>query len=483
MFRVSLERFRREASLAASIDHPNVVKIFQVGSDGDRHFMALEFLPENLARVIQSGGQMRIDRAADFATQIAEGLAAAHVLGIVHRDVKPQNILIGPDGVLKVTDFGIARAEELSTMTATGAVMGTPHYMSPEQARGERAEIRSDVYSLGCVLYQMLAGELPFKGDTPLAVIRQQIEEQPRPLREVRRDVPRELASVVERAMRKDPRRRYESASDMGSALRAAVPGIAPPKPAAAPAPPVPSRQPEATEPPAPTPVAMAKEQDSPPERRRSWLRSIPRVAAGVVLLPFGLLFLGAGWARVSERDFVAAVLFLAGGVATVFAAVLLLRRSNIRVGWLGRYRLAAVVAGTGFALVVAVGGLAEDGQAEPGLPPAAPESSPLAMLVPTASPSPVPATLTPTTTVAHTATVVPPTTRAALVARMDTAAQTRAPATIDDAAIQLAVREAVQRAMQAVQVAATPVRVARMAKPLFRHLHLYRYQLQRLTA
>ena len=159
-----LERFRREASLASSIDHPNVVKIFEVGADGDRHFITLEFLPESLSRVIEGAGALPVERAAAFGIQIAQGLAAAHALGIVHRDVKPQNVLIGPDGVAKLTDFGIARGELLPTMTATGSTMGTPHYMSPEQARGERADERSDLYSLGCVLYQMLAGEVPFKG-------------------------------------------------------------------------------------------------------------------------------------------------------------------------------------------------------------------------------------------------------------------------------------------------------------------------------
>ena len=223
-----IERFRREASLAASIDHPNVVKIFEVGQDDGRHFIALEYLPETLSRVIERGGAMNVDRAAGFGTQMAEGLAAAHALGIVHRDVKPQNVLIGQDGVAKVTDFGIARGELLATMTATGAVMGTPHYMSPEQARGDRVDARSDVYALGCVLYQMLTGTVPFKGDTPLAVIRQQIENEPRRLRDIRRGVPRELAKVIERAMAKDPGRRYQSAAQMSAALGEAVPGVVP---------------------------------------------------------------------------------------------------------------------------------------------------------------------------------------------------------------------------------------------------------------
>ena len=178
--RTYLERFHREARIAASINNPNVVRIFEVGEDNGQHFISMEFVPENLARIIESSGLLPIERAARFAIQIAQGLDAAHRRGIVHRDVKPQNVLIGPDGIAKVTDFGIARAEALSTMTATGMIMGTPHYMSPEQAQGERVDVRSDVYSLGCVLYQMLAGDVPFQGTTPLAVLRQHVEVRPR---------------------------------------------------------------------------------------------------------------------------------------------------------------------------------------------------------------------------------------------------------------------------------------------------------------
>ena len=170
---------------------------------------------------------LRVERAIEFAIQIANGLNAAHTLGIVHRDIKPQNVLIGADGTAKVADFGIARAELLSTMTAAGAMLGTPHYMSPEQARGERTDARADIYSLGCVLYQMLAGELPFTGLTPLAVIRQQIEARPKPLRQLRPDVPRELEKVVERAMEKDPRKRFQNATEMAKALRALGPARA----------------------------------------------------------------------------------------------------------------------------------------------------------------------------------------------------------------------------------------------------------------
>ena len=221
----------------------------------------MEFLPESLGRVLQSGGPMQIERAAQFATQIAEGLGAAHALGIVHRDIKPQNVLIGVDGTAKVTDFGIARADILTTMTATGAMMGTPHYMSPEQARGEHAEVPSDVYSLGCVLYQMLAGELPFKGDTPLAIVRQQIDEQPTPLRRLRREVPRELADLVDRAMAKDATKRFQNGAEMASALRDAVPSIAEPVVVQTPTDP-----PVATAPPAPAPPVERR----PPRARRA---------------------------------------------------------------------------------------------------------------------------------------------------------------------------------------------------------------------
>ena len=187
-------------------------------------------------------------------------MAAAHALGIVHRDIKPHNILLAPDGTVKVTDFGIARAEMLATMTATGVVMGTPHYMSPEQARGERADARSDVYSLGCMMYHMLAGEVPFTGETPLAVIRQQIEVQPRRLRERRKDVPRGLEAVIDRAMAKDPGRRYQSAGEIAKAIRAAAPGVSRPvtPQARRAAPPLPAvTQPQATPQPPSTQIAF----------------------------------------------------------------------------------------------------------------------------------------------------------------------------------------------------------------------------------
>ena len=171
-------------------DSPNIVPIYEVGVDGDQNFMSLEFLPESLSRVIELGGMMRIESAAEFGAQICSGLQAAHDRGVVHRDMKPQNVLIGTDGNAKITDFGIARSAQLSSMTATGAVMGTPYYMSPEQSRGEELDVRSDIYSVGCMLYEMLSGRVPFHADNPMAVIMMQIDEEPQRLRRIRSDIP-----------------------------------------------------------------------------------------------------------------------------------------------------------------------------------------------------------------------------------------------------------------------------------------------------
>ncbi|MDP6824254.1 MAG: protein kinase, partial [Dehalococcoidia bacterium] len=215
-------RFQREATIASSIDHPNIIRIFEVGEDDGHHFMVMELVPENLDNLIHVG--LPISSAAKLTAQIADGLQVAHQSGIVHRDIKPQNILIGQDGVPKVTDFGIARSELMSVMTATGVLMGTPYYMSPEQARGDHPDQRSDVYSLGCLFYQLLTGALPFNASTPLVVLRLQIEDEPRPIREVRPDTPAGVAGIVEQAMEKDPDLRYQSMAQMADAIRQVVP-------------------------------------------------------------------------------------------------------------------------------------------------------------------------------------------------------------------------------------------------------------------
>ena len=236
-----LERFRREAHITASIDHPNVIRIFEVGQDGDNYFISMEFLPESLNTMMEAEGRLSPERAVHIVYQVCLGLQAAYDAGVeVHRDIKPQNILLAPDGTMKLTDFGIARAADLSGMTRTGQFMGTPHYMSPEQGKGERADIRTDIYAFGVVLYQMFTGELPFSADTPLAVLRQHIEVTPPSVRQARADLSPALASVVERCLAKDAARRYQTPLELAQALAQALPGAIPVR-APEPVPPAPT--------------------------------------------------------------------------------------------------------------------------------------------------------------------------------------------------------------------------------------------------
>ena len=218
-----VQRFRREASLVRAIDHENVVKIFDFGQSDDLYFMAMEFMPESLSGLISITGKLPPERAVSLAIGISDGIGQAHKQGIVHRDIKPQNVLLTPDGVAKVTDFGIARSEMLNTMTATGVTMGTPYYMSPEQAAGERADSRSDVYSLGCLLYQLLSGDVPFAGDTPLVILRRHIDEAHVPLSVVDPGIPSRITEVVEKAMAKKPSDRFSDSNEFAAALRRAV--------------------------------------------------------------------------------------------------------------------------------------------------------------------------------------------------------------------------------------------------------------------
>jgi serine/threonine protein kinase len=159
-----LERFRREASLASRIDSPHVVRIFQVGHSGNSHFMVMEYLPLSLRHILRGQGKLPVERAVDIALQVCRALEAAWEHNIVHRDIKPSNILMTLEGLVKVADFGIARATDLPAMTRFGAVMGTQQYMAPEQGQGLNVDIRSDLYSLGVLLYEMLSGRLPIDG-------------------------------------------------------------------------------------------------------------------------------------------------------------------------------------------------------------------------------------------------------------------------------------------------------------------------------
>jgi serine/threonine-protein kinase len=206
-----VERFRREARAVAQLSHPNLVTVIDRGEDEGRQFIVFEYVPgENLKELLIRTGPLPIRRAIEIALQVARGLAFAHGHGLVHRDVKPQNVLLNGEGEAKVTDFGIARSLDVKHgMTQTGTVLGTSNYIAPEQANGRPVEQRTDVYSLGVVLYELLTGEVPFKGDNFVAVAMKHINEPPPSILEQRADAPLRLAAAVERALAKRPQERF----------------------------------------------------------------------------------------------------------------------------------------------------------------------------------------------------------------------------------------------------------------------------------
>lgn len=219
-----VERFRREAQSAANLTHPNIVSVYDWGRSNNTYFIAMEYVPSRtMAEVLREVGRVSPDKAAEVGIEIASGLEFAHRNNVIHRDIKPGNILVGNNGSLKVADFGIARAlgsAADSSLTQVGAVMGTAAYFSPEQAQGGQPDPRSDLYSLGVVLYELIAGRPPFTGDTPMAIAYKQVHDQPQPLHEIRGDVPRAFEAIVARLLAKDPRFRYPSAQAVRDDLR-----------------------------------------------------------------------------------------------------------------------------------------------------------------------------------------------------------------------------------------------------------------------
>jgi serine/threonine-protein kinase len=219
-----LERFRREARSAARLSHPNLVSVIDAGEDGGRPYIVFEYVEgETLKRRIQQQGGLPSDEAVAYAIEIGRGLTAAHGRKLVHRDVKPQNVLIDLDGRAKVTDFGIARSLESKGLTATGRVLGTTDYVAPEQAMGEDADERSDVYSLGVVLYEMLVGDVPFQAETQVGVAMKHVNEPLPDVKARRPEISAAIAAVVERATAKDPRDRYGSVAEMVRDLEQAL--------------------------------------------------------------------------------------------------------------------------------------------------------------------------------------------------------------------------------------------------------------------
>jgi len=212
-----VERFRREAQAAANLSHANIVAVHDWGQDGDTYFMVMELVQgRNLRDVLRSEGALLPRRVAEIGAEVCVALSVAHNQGLVHRDIKPANVLLTPDGSVKVADFGIARAwDDSENLTKTGAVIGTATYFSPEQAQGQMADSRSDLYSVGVVMYELLAGQPPFAGESPVAVAYQHVQETPPALSELNPNVPPGLEAIIAKAMAKSPADRYQSAAEM----------------------------------------------------------------------------------------------------------------------------------------------------------------------------------------------------------------------------------------------------------------------------
>jgi serine/threonine-protein kinase len=222
-----VERFRREAQSAAGLNHPNIVSIFDRGQAEGTYYIAMEYLEgRTLKELLIRNGPTPVPIAIDYARQILGALAFAHRNGIVHRDIKPHNIVVRKDGRLKVTDFGIARSGA-SQMTEAGSIVGTAQYLSPEQARGAPVDARSDLYSLGIVLYEMLTGKVPYTGDAPVEIAMKHLTAIPDPPSKLRPDVPHDLDAIVMRALAKDPDQRYGSSEEMDADLARVARGVA----------------------------------------------------------------------------------------------------------------------------------------------------------------------------------------------------------------------------------------------------------------
>lgn len=278
-----VKRFRREAQAAANLTHPNIVGIYDWGQLDSTYFIVMELVDgRSLREVLRSSGTLLPRRAVEIAAEVAAALSVAHRAGLVHRDIKPGNILLAGDGTVKVTDFGIARAwDDSAELTKTGAVMGTATYFSPEQAQGQPADERSDVYSLGVVMYEMLTGQPPFRGDSPVAVAYQHVAGEAPPPSTINPDVSGGLDMVVLKALHKDPTQRYQTSEDLRNDLWRILRGESPAESMV----PVPVLDPTSTRMIPVTPPATV-----PPQEAYRELEEAPASNLGFVVGTFALL-------------------------------------------------------------------------------------------------------------------------------------------------------------------------------------------------
>ena len=211
-----VKRFNSEAQAAASLSHPNIVSIYDVGNEDNIYYIVMELVRgKTLKQIITEEGALPWKWSVNIAMQIASALETAHKNNIVHRDIKPHNIIITEDGVAKVTDFGIAKAVSNSTITAFGTTIGSVHYFSPEQAKGGYTDAKSDIYSLGVVMYEMLTGRVPFDSDTSVSVALKHMQEAPVPPMEINENIPKAVNDIILKAMEKEPMARYQTATAM----------------------------------------------------------------------------------------------------------------------------------------------------------------------------------------------------------------------------------------------------------------------------
>ena len=273
-----VQRFRREAQAAARLSNPNVVSVFDTGADDGVHFIVMEYVEgRTLADYLADGGRIMPDRAIEISESVCNALSAAHAQGVIHRDIKPGNIMLTPQGQVKVADFGIARMTTTAeTVAQTAAVLGTASYLSPEQAQGQPVDARSDLYSLGCVAFEMVTGRPPFIGDSPVTVASKQVLEQPVPPSRLNPDVTPDLDAVILRALAKNPANRYQSAEELRADLDRARRGL--------PVEATPLLAPTA----ASTQVLPAPVVPPPPERKSRWW--IPVLVAAGILIALGVV-------------------------------------------------------------------------------------------------------------------------------------------------------------------------------------------------
>jgi eukaryotic-like serine/threonine-protein kinase len=274
-----LQRFHHEAQAAANLRHPNIVDVYDVGQDADTHYIVMEYVPgSDLKALLMRNGALPIEQAVYVGESVANGLDAAHRIGMVHRDIKPQNIIVGEQGQVKITDFGIAKSSLSTALTETGVTFGTADYISPEQARGQTATPRSDIYSLGVTLYETLTGRLPFSGDSSIAVAMQHVGTDPPPPRMYNPRIPPQLESLVLRALAKEPDTRPTTARDFARQLssyrtigeQATVVGPVAPRPIQPPnpRPATPSPRPVSTNTTTARPVLRPPRSQAPPDNR-----------------------------------------------------------------------------------------------------------------------------------------------------------------------------------------------------------------------